>query len=109
MTLNEFITQQSETQRGQKVKFLESEIKSGPVVVMKQIDTGKAFVLEKSLNDFMLFKKWIGKEAVADFKQTGKSIRIDKQKYPLVQVRVKKNDEDLNSEDKDKETEEEVF
>jgi hypothetical protein len=59
---------------GKKVKFIETIISSGSrtgnkVVAIVDLETTDKlkFVIAASINNFLRFKKWIGKEAYADY------------------------------------------
>lgn len=59
---------------GKKVKFVEATISSGSktgnkVVVLIDVDSEKnlKFIIGASVDNFIRFRKWIGKEAYADY------------------------------------------
>jgi len=56
---------------GRKVKFSEEELQSGShkgnrVVVVTDEETGKKYILYRSITGFIRFQRWIGKSARAD-------------------------------------------
>jgi len=91
MTLKEFIKENTKTYTNKEVKFSLGKLKDGNSVVIASSsinDKPKMFVLEGSLNNFQRFKNWIGKETNADFKPTGKFIKVDGKRLPIIQIRV---------------------
>lgn len=58
---------------GKKVKFIEAKLTVGPktgnrIVILNDLDNNKKYVIKESIYNFIRFRKWIGKEAFADYK-----------------------------------------
>lgn len=67
---------------GKKVKFIEGVITAGArkdnkVIILHDLEREKKFIIGASLNNFIRFKKWIGKEAVADYEPYLRPIKTD--------------------------------
>ena len=101
MTLNELI---KTTMTGQLVDFSKGHGKTGLVIIVTSQQDSKKYVIEKSVEDYSRFEDWIGKEARADIKPTGKYYKTEEGKFPLIQIRVKVDDEDQDVNTTDKET-----
>lgn len=57
---------------GRKVKFFDGIVASGPksgnrVMILHDIEKNKSFVIKASLNNYVRFNRWSGKEAMADY------------------------------------------
>ena len=93
MTLNELIKYKTET--GKMVQFSKGHSKTGLVIIVTSLEDKKKYVLEKSTKDYSRFEDWIEKQTRADIKRTGKFFKTkDYGKLPLIQIRVKVDDED---------------
>jgi len=100
MTLNELI--KNKTKTGKSVEFLKGYSKSGNVIIVSLLKGKKKYVLEASVDNFSRFKDWYGKEATADIRKTGKFFKVEEYgKLPLIQIRIKSNDE-IKDDDRNK-------
>jgi len=98
MTLNELI---KSTITGQLVDFSKGHSKTGFVIIVTSQQDNKKYIIEKSIKDFSRFEDWIDKEARADIRQTGKYYKIEEGKFPLIQIRVKVEDQNQDMKNKE--------
>lgn len=67
---------------GKNVKFLEGSLIGGKndgnkVLIVLDTETNKKFVLNESLENFMRFRKWVGKQAYADYEPMIKKVNTN--------------------------------
>jgi len=116
MLLEEYISEheykRNEIVRGIKVKFKSLNGKNGKVMSATNIEDGKAFILQGSLDNYHRFHNWEGKTAVADLLPIRGKTEVDKQIFPLARIRttVKYAEKQSKSleDDKDKENKSEI-
>jgi len=95
------------TRAGIQVKFETVELKNGSKAM--SLATGdKRFVIHASLDNFIRFQKWDGKETTADILETGKKVAL-KDGNKLRTVRIRTDVPISNKVSQDKEEEEITF
>jgi len=89
---------------GKNVKFVEAVVSNGryegnKVIVVVDLDNNKEFVLGESLDNFMRFRRWVGKEAMADYEPSFKTVKTNLGVMPTIKITTEVEIDDFKSRD----------